>query len=509
MIIQEIPRWMGSLAQVKVRAVSLQEAKEILAGLKRLEKANLKRLQAQLSTMQLGSTLSVTAKPFTPLATSSGTMMAPSAAPRPLAIGDQPTRALYMSDDDGTTTDVSVVPKKKSGCKRGRRGGRRGRRPLSSSQTDSSSASSVSSRTGKKTGVTAKVSIPEYYGKGGHINHVSAFRAWARSITYYRNYYEDHYLFPLVVASVKDDATEMFDFTCSNKRGEKRVDCEDLGQIVQRMREHYCGAFTFREQQIQVENMKQGDSEEAADFLVKVTNVVNGLAKDWKGHLTEEELDTLQYEVFLNGVNKEICHVLDAEAVKHPHMTPDQMYTAVRRFESYVACNERLDGKEATPTRAKTPKVSSHATPHYKHRFHKTMAFKAAATAPPEEEGSESESSGGEGLEEPEDVEEDQAGLFLPEFLRDMPDGDWGLHVRLEQAMQAEEKRLRHCFLCQSPDHLMHDCRTAKNGQRPLKPRGPAKNKSARVEAKAKPKAKAKAKTPPLPALPAQLAPAK
>ena len=65
MIIQEIPRWMGSLAQVKVRAVSLQEAKEILAGLKCLEKETLKRLQAQLSAMQLGSTLSVTAKPFT------------------------------------------------------------------------------------------------------------------------------------------------------------------------------------------------------------------------------------------------------------------------------------------------------------------------------------------------------------------------------------------------------------------------------------------------------------
>ena len=162
--------------------------------------------------MQLGSTLSVTAKPFTPLAASSGTAMAPSAAPQPLAIGDQPTRALYTSDDDGTTTDVSVVPKKKSSHKRGRRGGRRGRRSLSGSQTDSSSASSVSSRTGKKKGVTAKVSIPEYYGKGGHINHVSAFRAWARSITYYRNYYEDHYLFPLVVASVKDDAAEMFDF---------------------------------------------------------------------------------------------------------------------------------------------------------------------------------------------------------------------------------------------------------------------------------------------------------
>ena len=45
MIIQEIPRWMGSLAQVKVRAVSLQEAKDILAELKCLEKETLKRLQ--------------------------------------------------------------------------------------------------------------------------------------------------------------------------------------------------------------------------------------------------------------------------------------------------------------------------------------------------------------------------------------------------------------------------------------------------------------------------------
>ena len=196
MIIQEIPQWMGSLAQVKVRAVSLQEAKEILAGLKHLEKETLKRLQAQLSAMQLGSTLSVTAKPFTPLAASSGTAMTPSVAPRPLTVGDQPTRAIYMSDDNGTTTDASEVPKKKSTQKRGRRGGRQGRRSLSGSQTDSSSATSVSSQAGKKKGVTAKVSIPEYFGKGGHVNHVSAFRAWARSITYYHNYYEDHYLFP-------------------------------------------------------------------------------------------------------------------------------------------------------------------------------------------------------------------------------------------------------------------------------------------------------------------------
>ena len=127
------------------------------------------------------------------------------------------------------------------------------------------------------------------------------------------------------------------------------------------------------------------------------------------------------------------------------------------------------------------------------------------AATPPEEEDSGSESSGGEGSEEPEGIEEDQAGLFLPEFFRDAPDGDLGLHVRLVQAMQAEEKWLRCCFLCQSPDHLMCDCPTAKNRQRPLKLRGPAKNKSVKVEAKAK----AKAKTPSLPVLAAQPTPAK
>ena len=190
-------------------------------------------------------------------------------------------------------------------------------------------------------------------------------------------------------------------------------------------------------------------------------------------------------------------------------MTPDQMYTAVQRFESYVARNERLDGKEATPAQAKAPKAPPQAAPCYNHRFHKTTAFKAMTAAPPEEEGSGSESSGGEGSEGPEAIEEDEEGLFLPEFLGDMPDGDWGLHVRLAQAMQAKEKWLRRCFLCQSPDHLMHDCPTAKKGQRPLKPRGPAKNKSVKVEAKAKAKAKTKAKTPSLPAPPAQPTPAK
>ena len=219
--------------------------------------------------------------------------------------------------------------------------------------TDSSttSSSTTTSRKGrkKKTGVTTKVTIPEFGGKGNHTDVASAFRMWAHTITYYRDYHEDHCLMPLVVASVKDDVTEMFNFSCSEEAEEGKESCEDLGLVLQKMREHYCGSYTFWEQRNIVENLKQGVFEEVADFLVQVTNAVKGLGKDWKELLTREELATLRYEVFLNGVNKEICHVFDSEAVKHGHMTLTQMYTAVRQFETYVAHNERLEGK--TPAR--------------------------------------------------------------------------------------------------------------------------------------------------------------
>ena len=86
-----------------------------------------------------------------------------------------------------------------------------------------------------------------------------------------------------------------------------------------------------------MENLKQGDSEDAADFLVRVTNAVDGLGKDWKGLLTHQELETLQYEIFLNRVNKDIHHILDSEVVKYRQMTPKQMYMVVRHFETYVA----------------------------------------------------------------------------------------------------------------------------------------------------------------------------
>ena len=52
----------------------------------------------------------------------------------------------------------------------------------------------------KKDGFSNKIQIPKFGGKKGHPHDVaSAFRHWARCITYYRDYYEDSYLMPLVV----------------------------------------------------------------------------------------------------------------------------------------------------------------------------------------------------------------------------------------------------------------------------------------------------------------------
>ena len=77
---------------------------------------------------------------------------------------------------------------------------------------------------------------------------------------------------------------------------------------------------------------------------------MSNLAKDWKDELTECKLWALQYEVLLNGVKEEIRHVLDSEMAKRDgHLTPQLMYEAVKRYETYVAQNKRLDKKVQVP----------------------------------------------------------------------------------------------------------------------------------------------------------------
>ena len=212
------------------------------------------------------------------------------------------------SDDDVTSVGGVVDPSSRRKGKRshGSRGGRSGE-GTDSSHSIRSSASSRGRRK-KKDGFSSKIQIPEFGGKKGHPGEVTdAFRQWARCINYYRDYYEDSYLMPLVVSSLTGDASDVFDWILSLNQGEP----QDLTTLLQMLREHYCGSLTFREQRNAIENLHQRSNEAAIDFLIRVGTSVSNLAKDWKDELTECELRTLQNEVSLNGVKEEIRHVLD------------------------------------------------------------------------------------------------------------------------------------------------------------------------------------------------------
>ena len=111
-LISSIPVWMGYVAKIKARAISLQEANDMIVGLKRLDKEDLKKacmeLHHRLSSWGLGNTgsiLSAMAQPFVPLATSSNTAVRPLGvvnAPVPMLLpppADPVTHPLYTSED--------------------------------------------------------------------------------------------------------------------------------------------------------------------------------------------------------------------------------------------------------------------------------------------------------------------------------------------------------------------------------------------------------------------------
>ena len=342
-----IPTWMGLSAKWRVKCVSLTEAKDILAGCKRLEQKNQRRehqyFQERLTSLHQPSGLSVTAAPFQPQAaipmprlakTASDqheaerrrpkASLSPSCRSTTSSVGKVPSpiRGPYpQTSDDDATSDVGLVDpssRKKGRRRQGNRGGRSGE-SLDSSHSARSSTSSGGRRK-KKDGFSSKIQIPEFGGKKGHSGNVTdAFRQWARCITYYRDYYEDSYLMPLVVSSLTGDASDVFDWILSLNHGEP----QDLTMLLQMLREHYCGSLTFREQRNTIENLCQKSNEAAIDFLIRVGTSVSNLAKDWKDELTEGELWALQYEVSLNGVKEEIRHVLDSEMAKRDgHLTP-------------------------------------------------------------------------------------------------------------------------------------------------------------------------------------------
>ena len=204
-----------------------------------------------------------------------------------------PMRSPYpQTSDNDDTSDVGLVDpssRRKGKRSRGNRGGQSGESSNSSHSVKSSAFRG--GRRKKKDGFSSKIQIPEFGGRKGHSSEVTdAFRQWARCITYYRDYYEDSYLMPLVVSSLSGDASDVFDWILSLNQGEP----QDLTTLLQMLREHYCGSLTFREQRNAIENLCQKSNEATIDFLIRVSTSVSNLAKDWKDELTECELRALQ-----------------------------------------------------------------------------------------------------------------------------------------------------------------------------------------------------------------------
>ena len=287
---------------------------------------------------------------------------------------------------------------------------------------------------------------------------------------------------PLVVSSLTGDASDVFDWILSLNPG----NTQDLTTLLQMLREHYCGSLTFCEQKNTIENLHQKPQEAAIDFLIRVGTSVSNLGEDWKDELTDEELQSLQYEVSLN---EEIRHVLDSEITKNRgKLTPQQMYEAVKRYKTYVAHNKRLKGKGASSS-ASQPKAAGH-TSGYKLRFHKTTAFVAMIPMAEDDGPGCHESSPQEGVNAygNESSQEDDEGLFIPSYLEEAIPDDPVLQVKMAHAMQAQEVETRRCFTCNQPGHLQRDHwkYEEKNGNGPLQPKGPPLNKSAQERAKAK-----------------------
>ena len=239
---------------------------------------------------------------------------------------------------------------------------------------------------------------------------------------------------PLVISSLTGDASDVFDWILSLNPG----NTQNLTTLLQMLREHYCGSLPFREQRNTIENLCQRPQEAAIDFLIRVGTSVSNLGKDWKDELTEKELQSLQYEVSLNGVKEEIRHVLDSEMAKNEgKLTPQQMYEAVKKYETYVARNKRLEGK-GTSSSASQQKATGH-TLGYKPRFHKTTVFAATIAESEDDAHHHQESSPQEEADSfrAESSQEDDKGLFIPSYLEEALPNDPTLQVKMAHAMRA------------------------------------------------------------------------
>ena len=157
---------------------------------------------------------------------------------------------------------------------------------------------------------------------------------------------------------------------------------------------------------------------------------------------------------------------------------------AVKKYETYVARNKRLEGQSSSPSTGQQKTAGQ--TSNYKPRFHKTTAFATKVEeseaqvdqrqeAQPTEEGNPSEA---------ESSLDDDDGLYIPSYLEEAAPNDPVLQVRLARAMRAHEKETRRSYRCHQQGHLQKDCKEPeeKNGRGPLSSKGPLSAKSSAGE---------------------------
>ena len=191
----------------------------------------------------------------------------------------------------------------------------------------------------------------------------------------------------------------------------------------------------------------------------------------------------------MNGVKEEIRHILDSEIAKNEgKLTPQQMYEAVKKYETYVARNKRLEGK-GTSSSASQQKATGH-TSGYKPQFHKTTAFAATIAESEDDAHRHQESSPQEDADSSgaESSQEDDEGLFILSYLEEALPDDPTLQVKMAHAMWAQEMETQRCFTCNNPGHFQRDHwkYEEKMGLGPYSQRSPPKQVGSRVgEAKA------------------------
>ena len=116
------------------------------------------------------------------------------------------------------------------------------------------------------------------------------------------------------------------------------------------------------------------------------------------------------------------------------------MYNAVKRYEVYLGRTKCLGGGGSTPAsiQKSTPQWTSTNT--FKPQFQKTTAFVAAplekSDYTPVDPGFDASQ---ELASNANPTLEDLSGLYIPDFLGEANDREWGLTIRMAKAIQADE----------------------------------------------------------------------